>query len=80
MVSESHPAKCACGRTYHGRAWTALPRVRLLRASNLDFVLRWPERRAVDVRRCRCGRELARLVASAPASLASLTNLEKIPA
>jgi hypothetical protein len=75
MMSAAHPAQCSCGRSFHGRTWRALPYVRQLTRTSLGFVLSWPAGVTVEVRRCPCGRELARLVDAAASQPHDLDEL-----
>lgn len=79
MISESNPARCACSRAYHGRSWRGLPQLHVLLGARLGFLTAWPEQSAIEVRRCPCGRELARVVSSRRVDLDAVAD-DLVPA
>jgi hypothetical protein len=56
-----------CLRRYSRAGWESLPLVRTLTRGELaQYVVRWHEARAIEVRRCAsCDREMARVSATA---------------
>jgi hypothetical protein len=57
-------AYAACGScplTFTGQAWLALPLAGTLTPSAIsEHVARWPATQSIEIRRCRCGRSIAR--------------------
>jgi hypothetical protein len=50
-----------CGASFDRRAWGALPLVEWVTPEQVRaHVTSWPAKTQIEVRRCRCGRELAR--------------------
>jgi hypothetical protein len=62
-------AMCSgCGASFDRHAWGALALVESVTAEQVRaHVTSWPARTRIEVRRCRCGRELARTAEGAEA-------------
>jgi len=55
---------CHCGVAFDARAWEGLELVELVGAERVrEHVTTWPGVTRIEVRRCRCGRTLARKAA-----------------
>jgi hypothetical protein len=61
----SGPAKCGqCGVAFDAHAWGRLELVEIVARERLqEHVTSWPSGTRIEVRRCPCGRALARKVA-----------------
>jgi hypothetical protein len=68
--------------TFTGQAWLALPLTDTLTPSAIsEHVVRWPATQSIEIRRCRCGRGIARkaLGEGVPSTACSLAARAEAP-